>query len=184
MNGNLMWCAITASLMALGQAHASTFADAVDLTALAEEADGAYLATVTGLTSVPLDASRVESIVTLHVDHSLFGAAEAGETLTVVHAGGTAGARVDLVSGAPRFHTGERVLIFVEARADGRFGVVDDAMGKLEILRDPSSGAELLRADGRLVGASPPSPDGAPPGIPGTLPLSEALRRIPLRPTT
>ena len=182
MKGKLAWFVATASLVAMGTIHASTFADAVDIARLSSEASGAYVATVTGLSTEEVDASHIKSTATLRVDYPLFGEASEGDTLMVAYEGGTLGDRVETLSNTPRFHPSERVLVFVEAAETAETGmveIVEDALGKLSILTDPYTGRDMVRPTGQW--ANPPDPGGAhrAPSVPGTWPLETVIARIP-----
>lgn len=185
MNGKTTWCALAACLLNLGPVSASTVTDRVDLTTLTQRAEGVYLATVASVSARAVDSSRLESLVTLHIQQRYIDLADASEMTTVVCAGGTLGERVDHVSGAPSFHPGERVLVFLEREPSGAWVVVDDAMGKMVVLRDPASGQELVRAQGSFkdLDQRPSAPNAERrPRAPDTLPLSDVLRYVLGRP--
>jgi hypothetical protein len=63
-------------------------------------------------------------------------------TLTVRLLGGRVGDHAAWVEGSPEFRRGERVLVFVTARADGTARVAHFYQGKFAIVRD-ASGEDL-----------------------------------------
>jgi len=180
MHGKKMWCAIATSLFAMGIADASTLTQEVTLTTLASRADGAYVGTVTGLNSRAIDDHHLESVVTLQIEQTVFGPEADSKQLIIVHQGGELDGHIDRVFSAPSFHTGERTLVFLEHDDNDQWVVVNDAVGKLDILLDPTTGQDLVRASGHLLGpyvdTSAPARAG---GIPGTVPLRRIMGHIP-----
>ncbi len=96
-------------------------------------------------------AGEISTYVTIAVEEQIKGAFE--PTLTVVVPGGTVGNVSRVVGGAPAFHAGERVLVFLRHRvADGALVPNGLALGKYAILRSPT-GDIAQREFGRAAAA-------------------------------
>jgi hypothetical protein len=74
-------------------------------------------------------------------------AANAGTQITVRLLGGSVGNLTSLVSGVPRFHPGEEVILFLEPKSGGEFSIVSWIQGTFRIHRDQRSGEELATQD-------------------------------------
>jgi hypothetical protein len=103
----------------------------------------------------------------------------AGESLTSRQLGGVIGEMGQSVAGTPKFHTGNRYVLFLAERGDGRYRVVGFSQGAYPVVRSvwgtkkvmPSlaaaGGTELVRGSSSASG-----------GHGKNLPLGEFLTRI------
>ena len=66
-----------------------------------------------------------------------------GRRLSFHQLGGRVGDTVSAVAGAPSFTPGERVLLFLSRRSDGRLDVESFFQGKFSLERDAASGREV-----------------------------------------
>jgi Matrixin/Putative Ig domain len=73
-------------------------------------------------------------------------------TLVLKEQGGEAGGRGSFVYGAPQFHTGERVLVYLDAWLDGSPRVYQMFLGKFSFARDATSGATIITRRGAETG--------------------------------
>ena len=105
------------------------------------------------------DGRIILTRATVSVERALKGGARA--QVIVETPGGRIGEVAMIASGAPVFHTGDRVVLFLElARsqgaggrgAAGRLAVVGWSLGKMDVTRDPRTGRDLVRD--RTSGAS------------------------------
>jgi hypothetical protein len=109
---------------------------------LARRADLVVIGRVQEVTAVRRSADGlVETLVTLHVEEVLKGAA--GPTVEFARLGGRVGAVTSVVPGAPEFAAGERVLVFLARRPDGRLGLSDLFQAKFSLERDPRASVPL-----------------------------------------
>jgi hypothetical protein len=69
------------------------------------------------------------------------------QAITVRLLGGTVGELTSHVSGVPRFHTGEEVVLFLETTPRGDLSVVSWEQGTFRIRRDLHSGEETVTQD-------------------------------------
>lgn len=81
--------------------------------------------------------------VTIRVSEALKGGA--ATTLTLTQVGGEVDGMRYSVDGAPRFKTGEEVLVFAWRDAAGRPQVDGLGQGKFDIRRDPATGARTVQ---------------------------------------
>jgi len=109
------------------------------------------------------DGRIILTRATVSVERALKGGARA--QVIVETPGGRIGEVAMIASGAPVFHTGDRVVLFLElARSQGaggrgaaggaarRLAVVGWSLGKMDVTRDPRTGRDLVRD--RTSGAS------------------------------
>lgn len=80
--------------------------------------------------------------VDMHVEELLKGS-PTGQRLSFQQLGGQVGDTVSVVAGSPSFSRGERVLLFLSRRRDGRFDVENFFQGKFSLEHDPASGREM-----------------------------------------
>lgn len=119
----------------------------LDFKGLEEHADIVILGTVVGAQSEwTVDGNTIVTLTRIWVERGLKGHAGATD-ITVQVLGGTVGSYTVRVPGAPSFQPGERVLLFLERRADGSYGVVSLAQGSFKVERDPATGLEMVRRD-------------------------------------
>ncbi|MFZ0522584.1 MAG: hypothetical protein WAL95_16280, partial [Candidatus Acidiferrales bacterium] len=71
----------------------------------------------------------------------------AAAQITVRLLGGSVGDLTSTVSGIPRFHPGEEVILFLEPTSRGDFSIVSWVQGTFRIRRDPRSGEEIAIQD-------------------------------------
>ena len=92
------------------------------------------------------DGRIIVTRVTVRIERALKGGPR--EMVTLEIPGGTLGGTTLVASGAPRFATGERVVLFLEPQAEGRFGVAGWNQGKFTVRRDPHTGRDLVTQPG------------------------------------
>lgn len=95
-------------------------------------------------------ADQISSRVAIAVVDSIKGAVP--QLITVVFPGGTAGDVRRVVYGAPQFYLGERVVLFLRERSDGRFMPNALAMGKYTV--DQTTAGAVVRRQLGGVGTS------------------------------
>lgn len=104
------------------------------------------------------DKTKIYTRVWITPDEVLKGPRKLG-TVKLKLLGGRVGDVVARMAGAPRFESGERVLVFLEPRKDqDGFLTVGMYQGKYKVFRDPDTGEDLVLRDGpapgvRIVGA-------------------------------
>lgn len=116
--------------------------------------------------------SQPWTTLTARVDQSLKGPLAAGDTLTFLQMGGTAGGRTVRIPGMPAFAQGDRALLFLNGRlanprftplvgwAQGAWRVRTAADGTEIAARDFSDSCFASLDDGRLApGQKPPTPE-------------------------
>jgi hypothetical protein len=91
------------------------------------------------------EKGEIWTISTLEIEDVWKGAA--GARISVRLIGGHSGHFISTVSGVPRFHPGEEVVLFLEPAQDGAFTVAGWMQGTFRIGRDPHSGAERVTQD-------------------------------------
>lgn len=92
------------------------------------------------------DGRIIVSRVTVRIERVLKGGPR--ERVTIEIPGGTLGGTTLVASGAPRFAAGERVVLFLEPQAAGRFGVTGWNQGRFTVRRDPRTGRDLVTQPG------------------------------------
>ncbi len=98
--------------------------------------------------SVAWDAGEIWTFTTFDVEDSWKGApTAAARQVTVRLLGGSVGNLTSTVSGVPRFHPGEEVVLFLQPTARGDFSIVSWVQGTFRIHRDTRSGAEIVVQD-------------------------------------
>ncbi len=80
------------------------------------------------------DKKLAFTYITISVDDPMKG--QRRRTVTIRQLGGQVGALNVSVAGMPKFKTGESVIVFLKAQADGTFQVVGMNQGKYEISED------------------------------------------------
>jgi hypothetical protein len=102
-------------------------------------ADAVILGRVTDIESHDNRLGKLSTYITLSVDEVLKGS-YAQSTLTIRELGGQVGSMAGWVFANPEFTVGERVLLFLDQRADGTLRVMHFYLGKFSIVTDPASG--------------------------------------------
>src|SRR4029453_6738385 len=102
-------------------------------------ADAVILGRVTVIESHDNRLRKLSTYITLSVDEVLKGS-YAQPTLTIRELGGQVGSMAGWVFANPEFTVGERVLLFLDQRADGTLRVMHFYLGKFSIVTDPASG--------------------------------------------
>jgi len=92
------------------------------------------------------DGRIIVTRVTVRVERALKGGPRAEVTLEIP--GGTLQGTTLVASGAPRFTPGERVVLFLEPQAGGRYGVAGWNQGRFTVRRDPRTGRDLVTQPG------------------------------------
>lgn len=94
-------------------------------------------------------AGEIWTFTTFEVEEAWKGdsTARVPGTITIRLLGGTVGALTSHVSGVPRFHSGEDVLIFLESTSRNDFSVLGWAQGTFRIQRDPRTGEQIVTQD-------------------------------------
>ena len=152
----LVWTGLVATSMGLTMA-AATVVPWMGLDDLSAKAEVVVLGTVESTESAWSDDGRIiVTRVSVKVERPLKGGPRA--RVLVETPGGKVGDLAMVASGAPVFHPGERVVLFLEptggaaAKALGpRYGVVGWSQGRMIVRRDPGTGRDLV--DDRTAGA-------------------------------
>lgn len=94
-------------------------------------------------------AGEIWTFTTFEVEEAWKGdsTARVPGMITIRLLGGTVGALTSHVSGVPRFHSGEDVLIFLEPTSRNDFSVLGWAQGTFRIRRDPRTGEQIVTQD-------------------------------------
>jgi len=101
-----------------------------------------------------------------------------GQRVSVRLLGGRVGDLTSNVSGIPRFHAGEDVVLFLTPTARGDFSVVSWVQGTFRIHRDPRSGAETITQDSASFDTFDPSTKKFTPSGIRDLPLDEFRAQV------
>jgi hypothetical protein len=124
------------------------------------------------------DGRIIVTRVEVRIDRALKGGPR--ERVTLEIPGGTLHGTTLVASGAPRFAAGERVVLFLEPQAAGRFVVTGWNQGKFLVRRDPRTGRDVVTQPGG--GSLYVGPDGRPaprdPRLAGPRVLGDFLRDI------
>jgi subtilase family serine protease len=102
-------------------------------------ADAVILGRVTDIESHDNGLGRLSTFITFAIDEVLKGSV-AQPTLTIRELGGQVGGMAGWIFANPEFTVGERVLLFLDQRADGTLRVMHLYLGKFSIVTDPASG--------------------------------------------
>ena len=149
MNGKWIAGVVCLAFLALGLAGPArgTVVEQLDFKGLEEYADVVVLGEVVGTHSEwSADGKTIVTLTRIWVQRKLKG--DAGlRDITVQVLGGAVGAQMVQVPGAPSFQVGERVLLFLERRPDGTYGVVSLAQGSFKVHKDPATGRDVVRRD-------------------------------------
>ncbi|MGA9972046.1 MAG: hypothetical protein WBQ07_17045 [Candidatus Acidiferrales bacterium] len=98
--------------------------------------------------STAWDAGEIWTFTNFAIEETWKGAPPgAAVQLTVRLLGGSVGNLTSTVSGVPRFHPGEEVIVFLEPTARGDFSIVSWVQGTFRIRRDPRTSEEIAIQD-------------------------------------
>jgi hypothetical protein len=123
---------LLAALSLHGDARGTTFV-LLSQEDLAQGSAAIVVGTVEAIAVQTTSLQQMETDVTLRVDESVKGIRQA--RINVAVPGGINGDVHRIVYGAPQFHLGERVVVFLRQRADGSLTPVGLAMGKYSIIQ-------------------------------------------------
>ena len=122
-------------------------------------ADAVILGRVTDIESHDNRLGKLSTYITFAIEEVLKGSF-AQSTLTIRELGGQVGGMAGWIFANPEFTVGERVLLFLDQRADGTLRVMHFYLGKFSIVTDPASGDLVaVRPLRRRDGATARSPD-------------------------
>jgi len=148
----------------------------VDLETLCRRADlivrGTTGATV-ALTSE--DKKLIHSVTTVSVAQAIKGQAPA--QIEVRTQGGTVGDITQMVSGAPQFHPGEEVILFLRKANERHFVVESFCLGKFEVVKGQDGTAHVRQA---VQGLGILQPDGTVRAAPAfePVPVEQFVARV------
>jgi hypothetical protein len=98
--------------------------------------------------STAWDAGEIWTFTTFAIEETWKGALPgAAAQITVRLLGGSVGNLTSTVSGVPRFHPGEEVVLFLEPTPRGDFSIVSWVQGTFRVRRDPRTGEEIAIQD-------------------------------------
>jgi hypothetical protein len=92
------------------------------------------------------DEDRVYTYVTVDVEETIKGEIS-DRQIVVKEEGGEVDGQGSIIFGAPQFKRGERVLLYLDTRADGSLRVHQLSFGKLTIIEDGTSGEPIIQRD-------------------------------------
>jgi len=137
------------------QAAAATTFIVMETSDLTRAADTIVVGRVEALQSVITARGRIFTQVSVSPEELLKGGPAAG-TISVRVPGGEVGGQRRVIHGAPSFHIGEEVLLFLSRGADGHLHTRYLAMGKFSVVTDPSTGGKwAVRDFGRALVLTP-----------------------------
>jgi len=120
---------------------------------LVQQAELIFQGTVTDVKSIweGQGAQRhIDTYVTFQVSDKVKG--DAGSSYTIRMLGGTVGDETMLITDTPKFHVGEREILFVEHNYDQFVPLVGINHGHFRVQRDDESGRDIiLNGDGEPV---------------------------------
>ncbi len=98
--------------------------------------------------STAWDAGEIWTFTSFAIEETWKGVPPgAAAQLTVRLLGGSVGDLTSTVSGVPRFHPGEQVILFLEPTPRGDFSIVSWVQGTFRIHRDARTGDEIVVQD-------------------------------------
>jgi hypothetical protein len=86
---------------------------------------------------------RIYTYITVRVNEVLKGQITA-RRIVLKELGGVVGDRIMVVYGSPRYTRGERVLLYLDTRADGTLKTHQMFLGKFDITTDSTTGQEMV----------------------------------------
>ena len=96
--------------------------------------------------STAWDAGEIWTFTSFDIE-SVWKGAAGNRRVTVRLLGGKVGGLTSTVSGVPRFHPGERVVLFLERTPRGDFSIVSWMQGTFRVRRNPRTGEEFATQD-------------------------------------
>lgn len=137
-----------------GAAHATVIIPAT-LSQLTAEAVAIVVGRVVDIDTSWIDGrSAIETLVTVEADQYLKG--NLGARVVFRVPGGEVGAFRNIVVGAPSFHRGEEVVLFLSAHGAGLPTVIGLSQGVFRVVTDRSSGRRLVTPPALLVRSEEP----------------------------
>src|SRR5258706_10651797 len=130
--------ALLACALVAGSASASVVIPPAD-DDLIVHAAAVIIGRVTDIESHDDRQGKLSTYITIAIDEVLKGTL-AQPTLTIRELGGQVGGLMGWVFANPEFTVGERVLLFLDQRADGTLRVMHFYLGKFSIITDPANG--------------------------------------------
>jgi hypothetical protein len=130
--------ALLAFALVAGSASASVVIPPAD-DDLIVHADAVIIGRVTDIESHDDRQGKLSTYITIAIQEVLKGSL-AQSSLTIRELGGEVGGVVAWASANPEFSVGERVLLFLDQRADGSLRVLHFYLGKFSIITDPATG--------------------------------------------
>ena len=130
--------ALLAFAVVAGSASASVVIPPAD-DDLIVHADAVIIGRVTDIESHDDQQGKLSTYITIAIQEVLKGSL-AQSSLTIRELGGEVGGVVAWASANPEFSVGERVLLFLDQRADGSLRVLHFYLGKFSIITDPATG--------------------------------------------
>jgi hypothetical protein len=117
---------------------------------LAEKSHAIIVGHVTGSHVEKTAKQGIETVYDIAVDETIKGAP--GLSIRVREMGGELGNEARIISGAPRFAQGERVLLFLRSVEDGQYTTTDLALGAFHFGRDTAGQDLAVRDEGEIFG--------------------------------
>lgn len=139
----LSFVGIALSMLAAVTAHATTLMR-MSLAQLAQASQEIVRAKC-GAINTEWDAGEIWTLTTFDVEETWRGSTRA--TITVRLLGGRTAQFTSRVSGVPRFHPGEEVVLFLESTSRGDYSVVSWQQGTFRIRLVAGSGEEGVTQD-------------------------------------
>jgi hypothetical protein len=146
----LLCCLVSAALLAFAARVDAIVYVAADFRTLVSEAHTIVLGRIVSLEPEWTEGRRgIETLLSIEVERTLKGSA--GESIVVRTPGGQMGPYLSVMPGAPRFATGEEVVLFLAGAPPAVPHILALSQGVFRVVRDPATGArtvvpELMRA--------------------------------------
>jgi|GEM_PF-670821 len=139
-------------LCVAGIVQAATFVVPPDREMI-HRADAIVIATPT-LSYSQVTKEGIETVTRMSVEETIKGPATS-DSINVVEPGGEVGNLFSYVAGAPRFETGQRVLLFLTKTGPDRWSATDLVLGKFSFTADEKGQRLLARDADEIVGWDP-----------------------------
>lgn len=97
------------------------------------------------------DRGGIETITSIEVESVLKGSLE-DKTITLREPGGRYGQKFQVIAAVPRFHDGERVILFLQPLADKKWVVNNLALGKFSLATDGEGRKVAIRQEKEIHG--------------------------------
>jgi len=140
--------ALLAFALVAGSASASVVIPPAD-DDLIVHSDAVIIGRVTDIESHDDRQGKLSTYITIAIQEVLKGSL-AQSSLTIRELGGEVGGVIAWASANPEFSVGERVLLFLDQRADGSLRVLHFYLGKFSIITDPATG-DLYNDEGNVI---------------------------------